>query len=218
MYSRRLDGRTLTFGHEGLLYKDSFVLYDKQTGSLWVHTTGEAIRGPLKGKQLTFLPSRVTTWAKWRSEYPQTLVLNGRRAGGFMGAFNLNRDRSRYGLSVGHGKQVKLYPFTWLPRDGVVNDDVNGLKVVVVVDGATGMGVAFERGDLVFRSKDGQIIDQQGRVWDRLRGTSGERKLTPVPATAWLIDRWMAFFRPGEGVRGAGVPPVGRSPRPGPGW
>jgi hypothetical protein len=152
----------------------------------------------LIGKQLEFLPSTVTTWGRWRSEHPQTLVLLGRRAEGMMGAFNLNRDRGRYGLSVGHGTQVKLYPFARLPRDGVLNDDVNGLKVVVVIDGATGMGVAFERGDLVFQDRDGQMVDQQGRVWDRRQGTCGELHLTPVPATPWLIDRWMAFFRPGE--------------------
>lgn len=113
-----------------------------------------------------------------------------------MGAFNLNRDRGRYGLSVGHGTQVKLYPFARLPRDGVVNDEVDGLNVVVVVDGATGMGMAFERGHLVFRNKDGQMVDQHGRVWDRLKGSSGELALKRVPATPWLMDRWLAFFRP----------------------
>jgi hypothetical protein len=29
VYSRRLEGRTLTFGHEGVLYKNSFVMYDR---------------------------------------------------------------------------------------------------------------------------------------------------------------------------------------------
>ncbi len=208
MYSRRLESRTLTFGHEGVLYKNSFVMYDRETGSLWVHTTGKAIRGPLKGKQLTFLPSMMTTWGRWRSEHPETLVLNGRRAEGMMGAFN--RDRGRYGLSVGHGTRVKLYPFTLLARDGVLNDEVDGLKVVIVMDRATGMGVAFERGDLMFQDRDGQVVDQTGRVWNRLQGVSGELRLTPVPATPWLIDRWMAFFRPGERQQAPAAPHAGR--------
>ncbi len=209
MYSRRLEGRTLTLGHEGILYKNSFVMYDKETGSLWVHTTGKAVRGPLQGKQLQFLPSTITTWKQWKSQHPETLVLPGRRAEGMMGRFDLKGDPRRYGLSVGEGTNVKLYPFELLPRDGVVNDDIRGLAVLVVVDGSTGMGVAFERGDLEFKAHNGEMIDQTGRSWDRLQGTSAERQLKRLPTTPWLIDRWYAFFRPNEGQRSSPTAPSG---------
>ena len=43
MYERTLDGQELRFGHEGVLYENSFIMYDKGTESLWVHVTGEAI-------------------------------------------------------------------------------------------------------------------------------------------------------------------------------
>jgi hypothetical protein len=195
VYSRKVDGKVLTFGHEGILYKNSFVLYDRQSRSLWLHTTGEAVHGPQKGKQLQFVPCAVTTWRKWKMAHPDTLVLPGRKAEGFMGAFNLNRDRKRYGLSVGQGKRVKLFPFQLLEKKGLLNDELFGTKIVVVFDKATGSGVAFERGDLIFQLKDNQMVDQKGRAWNLLLGRSGEESLTPIPATPWLLERWAAFFR-----------------------
>ena len=56
MYRRELNGEVLTFGHAGILYQNSFVMYDKKTDSLWVHATGRAETGPMKGNTLTFFP------------------------------------------------------------------------------------------------------------------------------------------------------------------
>ena len=78
----------LSFGHAGILYERSFVMYDRETGSLWVHVTGKAAHGPLQGKRLTFLPSTVTSWKEWKAAYPNTLVLPGYRRGGFMGTYD----------------------------------------------------------------------------------------------------------------------------------
>src|SRR5439155_1161397 len=87
---------TLSFGHEGILYENSFVMYDRKTESLWVHVTGRAVWGPLKGKQLEFVPSTVTTWSQWKAAHPRTLVLPGFRRGGFMGTYHgLTRQYAR---------------------------------------------------------------------------------------------------------------------------
>ncbi len=67
MYGRKLGETTYSFGHEGILYRQSFIMYDKQTYSKWIHTTGEAVQGPCKGKVLTFLPNTVTSWKKWKT-------------------------------------------------------------------------------------------------------------------------------------------------------
>ena len=129
MYSREVDGKVLDFGHEGVLFRRSFIMYDKQTGSLWVHTLGEAVKGELKGKQLEFLPSTVTSFGRWKKLYPKTTVLTGRKAQGFMGAFNLGRNFARYGLSVGQGRTAKLYPYSLLAEKRVVNDEFGGEKI-----------------------------------------------------------------------------------------
>ena len=40
MYSRELDGKELTLRASGWTYKNTFVLYDRQTESLWYHLEG----------------------------------------------------------------------------------------------------------------------------------------------------------------------------------
>ena len=50
-------------------------LRDEQTGSVWQQTTGIAIFGPLKGKQLELLHSDELTFALWRTEQPLGRIL-----------------------------------------------------------------------------------------------------------------------------------------------
>lgn len=74
IYSRRLDGRTLYFTLAGI-NNGNALLRDRETGSIWQQSTGEAIFGPLKGQSLTVLPSDELTFALWRTERPGGLVL-----------------------------------------------------------------------------------------------------------------------------------------------
>ncbi|MCH8077251.1 MAG: DUF3179 domain-containing protein, partial [SAR324 cluster bacterium] len=67
-----MNGKILSFGHSGILFQWSFVLYDRNTGSLWVQANGTAEHGPLKGQKLCLIPSTVTTWKKWKTAYPDT--------------------------------------------------------------------------------------------------------------------------------------------------
>lgn len=75
VYVRELEGRTLHLGVSGALYRDSLVMYDRETGSYWSQIDGRALRGPLTGKKLSEVPSVVRNWGEWRSEHPQTLLL-----------------------------------------------------------------------------------------------------------------------------------------------
>ena len=66
MYARpQHQGAPLTFGVSGMLWKDSLIMYDRQTRSLWSHVTGKAMKGPLQGTVLTVYPTSMqTTWAQ----------------------------------------------------------------------------------------------------------------------------------------------------------
>lgn len=204
VYSRTIDGKAYSFGHEGILYRQSFIMYDKQTGSLWVHTTGEAVKGPLKGKVLTFLPSVVTTWKRWHALHPETRVLTGRRGAEQMGRFGLQEEPGKYGLSVGQGKTPKLYPFESLMASRVVNDVHAGRPIVVLYDVQGRSASAYERGERTFAWKDGRLVDDTGAEWDPLRAmpVEGGKRLEQVPATTWLISRWKGFH-PRAPVHGA---------------
>jgi hypothetical protein len=74
-FEARVDGKRLRFGVSGLLYNHNFLLYDRETGSLWVQFTGEAISGPLAGRKLAPLRIRQERYATWLSRHPGTRVL-----------------------------------------------------------------------------------------------------------------------------------------------
>ena len=200
MYGRKLSDRTIAFGHEGVLYRNSFVMYDRKTKSLWVHTTGECVKGELKGRQLTFLPSVITTWGHWKKQHPKSLVLDRAKRRGFMGTFGLTKETAvRYGISVGQGKSAKLYPVAELRKRPVLMDRFDGEDLVIFFDPESLHATAWVRGKLTFAWKDGKIVDGKGREWDRMLGRpvgkkGAEDALDPRPATAWLIHRWKGFY------------------------
>jgi hypothetical protein len=76
LYDRRLNGRTLTFVNSGALWRDTLVLRDRETGTLWTAATGRALSGPLEGETLRAIPARVTTAGAWRTAFPSSLYLD----------------------------------------------------------------------------------------------------------------------------------------------
>jgi hypothetical protein len=66
--------KTLTFSLFGY-YKRSFVMYDRETESLWYQLDGAAIGDRWRSALLTMLPLIVTTWKQWKAQYPTSQVL-----------------------------------------------------------------------------------------------------------------------------------------------
>ncbi len=75
-FDRRVGERLLDFGTSGLLYQSNLVLYDRQTESLWVQFSNQAVAGALTGTMLETFPMRVVAWADFRDAQPQSLVLS----------------------------------------------------------------------------------------------------------------------------------------------
>jgi len=77
VYSRNLNGKILTLAASGWTYRNTFVLYDKETMSLWYPEKG-GLRG-ISGKHLDqFLPrlkSENTQWRRWADDHPDSKVL-----------------------------------------------------------------------------------------------------------------------------------------------
>ena len=74
IWKRVLDGRILTFRLIGIRNGNA-LLRDEETSSIWQQTTGIAVFGPLKGKQLDLMHSDELTFALWRAEQPRGLIL-----------------------------------------------------------------------------------------------------------------------------------------------
>ncbi|MCP3952509.1 MAG: DUF3179 domain-containing protein [Desulfobacterales bacterium] len=77
MYSREIDDQTLTLAPSGWTYRRTFVLYDKETGTLWYPRKGslEGIQGKYFKRRLPRLQSTDTKYNKWVQKNPDTKVM-----------------------------------------------------------------------------------------------------------------------------------------------
>lgn len=161
MFDRRAEGQELTFGVSGKLIMNNLVMYDRQTGSLWLQISGEGIDGRFEGVALARVPHLQTTWGAWREEHPETLVLD-KRGGyssdpyqsyyndGSAGPLGQSRSDDRLppkDLVIGYifGGSAKAYPFRTLLETPVVNDAFAGRDLLVVFDEPSQTGQIFER-------------------------------------------------------------------------
>ena len=158
-------GRPLHFEFDSMVGANE-VDRDRETGTKWQQSTGEAISGPLRGSFLEIYPSVRTTWKEWRRRFPDTLVLKplqgyleviparrGRIVEGIPGGPNAPKgafghdDRLRpreivAGLQIG-GEMV-AYGFSELRTAKVVNDRVGGMPVLVVHQPSSDTTTAFD--------------------------------------------------------------------------
>jgi hypothetical protein len=214
VYGREVDGEVLSFGHSGILYEKSFVMYDRKTESLWVHVTGRAETGAMKGKRLSFFPSTVTTWQQWKAHHPYTLVLPGRRRSDFMGTYEALERPADLGLAVVVRFRAKLYPFRALARTPLVNDRFEDTPVVVAFSPREGTAVAWDRRwghrELTFtmserRGRGGARLlrdAETGTLWSWLTGEGVEgplqgARLPGVSHNPILVERFGAFYPDG---------------------
>jgi hypothetical protein len=197
VYVREIDGEMLTFGVSGKLWNDALVMYDRQTRSLWSHVTGESIKGKLKGKKLTAVPSVQTTWGEWKKAYPNTKVLKKSRRlyrstyKGYnddpyrLGIFGTkNPDKALGGKEVVLGVRVgddhqAAYPLSRLQKSPVVNDQVGDQPVVVAYSKRGNAAYAYYRWldgeSLAFKLAENdsilEIVDTEtGSRWNAITG------------------------------------------------
>jgi hypothetical protein len=158
VYGRRVAGRTLAFGVSGMLYRNSLVLYDRQTGTLWSHLLGVGIKGPLAGTRLETIPSELITWRAWRRRHPSTRVLGpgqpaydayeGYYRSEQRGILRVRRQDERVGqkelvLAV-LAPAAKAYAFRDLEQRGRITDTLAGRPVEVVYDPGGRSASAFD--------------------------------------------------------------------------
>ena len=77
-YESVVDGRHVTIGTSGFLYRSNKLMFDDETKSLWNTFEGVPVVGPLVGSGLRLRHRSVvtTTWEEWRRLHPETTVLS----------------------------------------------------------------------------------------------------------------------------------------------
>jgi hypothetical protein len=230
VYDRRTGNKELTFGVSGKLHANSLVMYDHQTDSLWSHLVGAAVTGPVKGQKLNVLESMLTEWQTWKRLHPNTKVLSSGR-GGFLAslrdpyeAYYRSTDTGiipprvldkriypkEYVLGLVMNDKAKAYPFSVLSRQPVLNDNFQGIPLLIVFDSESATGVIFKRRlegkDLIFKKTTGSdktglflADDATKSVWDGLSGKAVQgplkgKKLDPVPMTPSFWFGWVDHY------------------------
>jgi hypothetical protein len=77
VYSREIDGESLTIVPSGWTYNNTFVLYDRETETLWYpYKKGlKGIQGKYVNRWLPKISSKDTLWEKWQKQFPESRIL-----------------------------------------------------------------------------------------------------------------------------------------------
>lgn len=79
-FRSELDGKKLTF-YADEISPETAPFKDKETGTRWT-LAGRGVDGPLKGKELDWVPSIQCRWYAWVAEYPDSKVRKPNHASG----------------------------------------------------------------------------------------------------------------------------------------
>ncbi len=189
-----VDGRHLTFGTSGLLYRSNKLMFDAETRSLWNTFEGVPVVGALAGSGLRLTPRAVvtTTWGEWRRRHPETTVLSldtghrrdyseGAAYRTYFGTDELMFRVSNVDRRLANKEEVlvlrladpadgRLLPLAVtarrLARERVFHLAFAGRNLVIVTSPG-GANRVYDAGDVRFaRHLDGdRIADQSGRAW-----------------------------------------------------
>lgn len=183
VYARKLGGRTYTFQVSGKLWRNSFIMEDRETSTLWSHVTGRALDGPGKGAQLRALPSVQTTWADWKKVHPATDVLKKSK----------EVLSSHYEKYFSDPDRMGLFRAQWLtekmPGKNLIWGATIGPHAVAVSDHALAAGarVKIELGGTPVEVERG--VDGGVRAFTV---TGDSREEIPVTRAFWFA--WSSFY------------------------
>ncbi len=216
LFETTVDGRALTFGSSGLLYRSNKLMYDRQTESLWLTIPREPVSGKLARSsiRLKLLPVVVTSWQDWRSKHPTTRALSldtgfnrdYREGAVYAEYFNsdnlwfpvprldkrLKPKEEVFALVVNH--QPKAYPLKRLSQLRVVNDTLGGQRIVLISDGKPGGVRAYERGEAEFKLGKTGLVGSDGREWQATESALVEKNTSAkLPRLAGHTAYWFGW-------------------------
>jgi hypothetical protein len=215
VFDRRVEDRSLSFFLPGSIWRENMVMEDSETKSQWSQAIGRAMKGPLKDRQLTIVPSVVTNWASWKTSHPETTLLDlPLLADEYVQRFSYDSSKTgpdQFMLVLEREGRTRAWPLESLTGQTALNDTVGDDAVLVLFDDRNFTANVYYRKlgdrDLQFHRQSGKIIDEQtGSVWDSATGTAMEgplqgRQLSRAPGFVILSKKWLNL-RPETSVWG----------------
>jgi uncharacterized protein DUF3179 len=228
VWKRAVGGRELHFYLAGI-NNQNFLMRDRETGSWWQQVTGRAIAGELAGSTLELTPNDELTFALWKSESPDGLVLAP--AAGHEKDYDEEweeevakyrtpltfpgqglKDREVI-LGVVLGGQARAFPLAKVRGANPVADKIGGVPVALVT-GPDSDSVRVFRSQWngldidLYRdaaSSEWRLIDAQGNAWNFAGcATSGPASGHCLEKINFLKDYWFDWknYHPETSVYG----------------
>jgi len=251
VYDRRFNHRgkdyILEFEVSGMLRKSDMIMFDRQTETWWQQLMGFGIVGDFEGESLTVIPSLVLSVDEFFTRYPEGQILStatGTRAEDRYGRnpyvsydsignnpydrfFDANDVDPRLPamervIDIRSGDDFKIYPWSKIAENGVIQDNFNGTDVVFFHK--SGMVSAMDAAEiensrdigsvsafrpyiddkkLDFDKKGDWFIDEQtGSKWDItghcVKGKYKGQQLMIEPHGSHFAFAWLAFHPESE--------------------
>ena len=213
VYSPTVNGTKAEFRLVGMDHFNA-MLEDASTKSWWQQATGEAVTGPLKGKQLPEIHSTQTSLAAWEKMYPHTLIMqpNPEFKDNYDTSFRYESGKSRKELTgsnpksgtdkswvVGLKSQGKSKYIDWneLKRKRIVQIQLNQSNVFVVLLSDNKSFFAYENPFSAVPKliNNTLVIDADKTYTYQLNGHSidGAQNLKSVKAYQEFLHSWKHF-------------------------
>jgi hypothetical protein len=252
VFDRRvvLEGKeeVLTFEVSGMLRKSDMVMLDTRTETLWQQFLGEAIVGEHTGTFLEVIPSMIISVEEFFDRYPKGRILSNKTENSQLAASYGNNPYVGYDSKSGQpyeryfdpgavdprlpamervidiqvDGQYKIYPFSLIAEEGVINDTFRNVPLVFFHGGQTvsvldSRMVKYSRAigsvtvfdpvvdgrRLIFdKTPEGFRDRESGSLWDitgrSLEGPMKGQQLDIVPHSNHFAFAWLAFFPESE--------------------
>jgi len=228
VYNREIDGKEYAFGVSGKLLKNTLVMFDYETESLWPIVYGEAVDGELTGRKLNSIPGyQKVPWGVWKKLHPDTLILSYQesRTIGYdvygdyhkneeTGIFPARNIDARLGvktnvIGIEVNDKHKAYPFCLFNKTVIITDEFQGMNLLVYRNNDTGTIRVYDRqiGEVVidFEKNVNDTTDSvTNTTWDLENGVGikGSRKDKTLRHVTFLAVYWFVWadYYPGTEV------------------
>ena len=213
IYEPMVNGKQETFRLVGMDHFNA-MLEDATTNSWWRQVTGEAIAGPLKGQQLPEIIGIQSSLSAWVNLYPHTQIMQadstyieeygtstnyetGKSRKKLTGTDSLSWKPKSWVVGVLAYDHPKAYDWNRLKTERIINDQIKGTPVVLLMAKDTVGFFAFERPDTNarFTLNENVLSLNHHHFTINGKGIDTTLNLKPLPAYQEFWHSW-SYFHP----------------------
>jgi hypothetical protein len=209
VFDPTVDGRPEAFRLVGMDHFNA-MFEDRSTGSWWRQANGEAIIGPRTGARLAEIPSQQVTLAVWLDLHPRSLIMQpdsaledrytknfdfetGASRKTLTGTDTVSWNEKAWVVGLTINDESKAYDWNRLRRERIINDELGGTPLVLVLAPDSASFFAYRRPDLATRFVlVGDSLMAPGAAY-ALSGRGPHGTLQPLSASQEFWHSWRTF-------------------------